>query len=63
MVDRYGLSQNDNIILYCRTGGRSALVWFALTELLGFSKVRVYLGSWLDWISRGAPPIKRGKEP
>ncbi len=63
VVDRYGLSQNDNIILYCRTGGRSALVWFALTELLGFSKVRVYLGSWLDWISRGAPPIKRGKEP
>ena len=62
VVDSYGLSPSDDIILYCRTGGRSALVWFALTELLGFGRVRVYLGSWLDWISRGAP-IKRGKEP
>ena len=62
VVDKYGLSPSDDIILYCRTGGRSALVWFALTELLGFSRVRVYLGSWLDWMSHGAP-IKRGREP
>ncbi|WP_054856531.1 sulfurtransferase [Vulcanisaeta sp. JCM 16159] len=62
VVDSYGLSPNDDIILYCRTGGRSALVWFALTELLGFSRVRVYLGSWLDWMSHGAP-IKRSEEP
>ena len=62
VVGKYGLSPSDDIILYCRTGGRSALVWFALTELLGFSRVRVYLGSWLDWLSRGGP-IKRGEEP
>lgn len=62
VVDNYGLSPSDDIILYCRTGGRSALVWFVLTELLGFSRVRVYLGSWLDWLNHGAP-IKRGKEP
>mgnify|MGYP001626237796 CR=1 FL=1 len=62
LFNYYGVSPGDDIVIYCRSGGRSALMWFALTQILGYSRVRVYLGSWLEWFSRGAP-IKVGELP
>jgi thiosulfate/3-mercaptopyruvate sulfurtransferase len=37
------------IIVYCNTGHWSSIVWFALTEVLGFRNVRLYDGSIQAW--------------
>jgi thiosulfate/3-mercaptopyruvate sulfurtransferase len=62
VFQKNGVYPDDNIILYCRTSAKSALVWFALTQLLGYRRVRVYLGSWVDWLNHGGP-IRVGKLP
>jgi len=62
VFQKNGVYPDDDVILYCRTGARSALVWFALTQLLGYRRVRVYLGSWVDWLNHGGP-IRVGKLP
>ncbi|WP_135823696.1 rhodanese-like domain-containing protein [Halorussus ruber] len=44
-----GIEEDDEIIVYCNIGERSALVWFALSELLEFPEVTNYDGSWTEW--------------
>lgn len=43
------VSQNDNLILYCQSGVRSACVTFVLHEMLGYQNIFNYDGSWLEW--------------
>lgn len=50
-------------IVYCRLGDRSAHSWFVLKYLLGFSNVRNYDGSWVEWGNMVGMPIARGSEP
>jgi thiosulfate/3-mercaptopyruvate sulfurtransferase len=38
----------EEIVTYCRLSHRATLVWFALTYVLGFHRVRVYDGSWTE---------------
>ncbi|HEU0235522.1 MAG TPA: rhodanese-like domain-containing protein [Candidatus Limnocylindrales bacterium] len=45
---------------YCQTGARSALGWFVLHELAGFTDVRNYAGSWEEWGNRDDSPIEAG---
>jgi thiosulfate/3-mercaptopyruvate sulfurtransferase len=45
---------------YCQTGARSALGWFVLHELAGFTNVRNYAGSWEEWGNRDDSPIEAG---
>ena len=54
-----GLSQDDNIIAYCRIGERSSHTWFVLKYLLGFEDVRNYDGSWTEWGNLVRAPIER----
>jgi len=54
-----GLSQDDDVITYCRIGERSSHTWFALTHLLGFPTVRNYDGSWTEWGNLVGVPIER----
>jgi len=54
-----GLSPGDDVITYCRIGERSSHTWFALTQLLGFKKVRNYDGSWTEWGNLVGVPIER----
>ena len=44
-----GLDPSRKVITYCAVGIRSAVLWFALTQLLDFSNVRNYDGSWNQW--------------
>ena len=51
----------SDIIAYCRIGERSSpLSWFVLHELLGFSRVRNYDGSWTEWGSHGRRADREG---
>lgn len=53
-----GVDEDDEIILYCNVGERSALVWFTLSELLGYPHVRNYDGSWSEWGNLVDAPIE-----
>lgn len=53
-----GLSQNDNVVAYCRIGERSSHTWFVLTYLLGYENVRNYDGSWTEWGNLVGVPIE-----
>jgi thiosulfate/3-mercaptopyruvate sulfurtransferase len=57
-----GLQPGDDIIAYCRIGERSSHTWFVLSQLLGFSAVRNYDGSWTEWGNSVRVPIETGEE-
>ncbi|HXV97612.1 MAG TPA: sulfurtransferase [Anaerolineae bacterium] len=45
------VTDNKEIVTYCRTGTRSAHTYFTL-RLLGYPRVRNYDGSWVEWEQR-----------
>jgi thiosulfate/3-mercaptopyruvate sulfurtransferase len=49
MVTHLRLTAADQIVVYCGVNDRSALVWFALTHLLGWADVRCYQGAWAEY--------------
>lgn len=54
-----GLTPDKEIITYCNGGlGRSTYLYAAL-KLLGYEKVKVYPGSWIEWAADPARPIER----
>ncbi len=57
--DEIGLSPDDDVVAYCRIGERSSHTWFALTHLLGFTHVRNYDGSWVEWGNTVRAPIEK----
>jgi thiosulfate/3-mercaptopyruvate sulfurtransferase len=57
--DEVGVGPDDEVIAYCRLSHRASMGWFALTELLGHERVRVYDGSWTEWGSIVGVPIER----
>ena len=42
-------SKDDDVIVYCHSGVRSAHTTFILTQLLGYKNVKNYDGSWVEW--------------
>ncbi len=50
LKQRFSLLPKDkNIIVYCQSGVRSALLTFVLKELMGYPSVSNYDGSWIEW--------------
>lgn len=52
-----GITPDKEIAAYCQTGYRSAHAYTAL-RLLGYERVRNYLGSWREWGDKTALPIE-----
>ncbi len=59
LMQESGVSPDRGVILYCRLSHRASLVYFVLTQLLGYRQVRVYDGSWTEWGSIVGVPIER----
>ncbi len=57
--EEQGLSEDDNVVAYCRIGERSSHTWFVLTYLLGYPEVRNYDGSWTEWGNLVGAPIEK----
>jgi thiosulfate/3-mercaptopyruvate sulfurtransferase len=55
-----GVTDDANVIAYCRIGERSAHTWFVLHELLGNDNVRNYDGSWTEWGNLVDVPVEKG---
>ncbi|HEY7822836.1 MAG TPA: sulfurtransferase [Acidimicrobiia bacterium] len=53
------LSEDDEVIAYCRIGERSSHTWFVLQHLLGFENVKNYDGSWTEWGNLVGAPIEK----
>jgi thiosulfate/3-mercaptopyruvate sulfurtransferase len=53
-----GVTPDREVITYCQGGYRAAHTYLAL-RLLGYPKVRNYLGSWKEWGDRQELPVNR----
>ena len=58
MYQDLGVTPDKEIIPYCQGGYRSAHTYLAL-RLLGFPRIRNYLGSWKEWGDRLDLPIEK----
>ena len=59
LVAARGADPGKDIITYCRMSHRATVLYFALTELLGFKKVKIYDGSWTEWGNLVGVPVER----
>ncbi len=57
-----GIDGDESVVTYCRVGERSAIAWFALSELLDYEDVHNYDGSWTEWGNLIRAPIAKGSE-
>jgi thiosulfate/3-mercaptopyruvate sulfurtransferase len=60
MYEKAGITPDKEVVSYCQGGYRAAHSYVAL-RLLGFPKVRNYIGSWKEWGDRTDLPIERPK--
>lgn len=51
IYEQHGIQPTDDVIAYCWVGHRSAVDLFAL-RLIGYDRLRNYLGSWEEWSRR-----------
>ena len=61
MYSRAGITADKEVISYCQGGYRAAHSYVAL-RLIGFPKIRNYIGSWKEWGDRADLPIDQPSE-
>jgi thiosulfate/3-mercaptopyruvate sulfurtransferase len=58
MYSKAGITPEKEVLSYCQGGYRAAHSYVAL-KLIGFPKVRNYIGSWKEWGDRTDLPIEK----
>ena len=62
MYESAGITPDKEVISYCQGGYRAAHSYLAL-RLLGYPRVRNYIGSWKEWGDREDLPIETPSQP
>ncbi len=52
-----GATPEKNIVVYCQTGIKAAVVYVALKEIAGFPNVKLYAGAYAEWASVPENPV------
>jgi thiosulfate/3-mercaptopyruvate sulfurtransferase len=58
-----GILPERDIIAYCNSATEASHVLFSLRYLLGYSRVRIYVGSWTEWAEDTELPVATGSSP
>jgi len=53
-----GVTKDKPVILYCESSVRAGIVYFALTSVLDYTKVKVYDGAYLEWQANSANKVE-----
>ena len=56
MFDARGVTADKEVLAFCNTGYRSAHAYLVL-RMLGYTRVRNYVGSWQEWANRESCPV------
>lgn len=51
ILEKYGITAESELILYCRTSVRAAVEFIVFKNVLGFENVKVYDGAYLEWVA------------
>jgi thiosulfate/3-mercaptopyruvate sulfurtransferase len=62
MYEKAGITEDREVVPYCQGGYRAAHAYLAL-RLLGYPRLRNYLGSWREWGDRLDLPIEHPDTP
>ena len=55
-----GITPDKTIIAYCNSATEASHVHFTLRYLLGYPRVRIYVGSWTEWADESELPVEKG---
>jgi len=56
-----GEDASKEIIVYCGVGGYASPVWFALTQMIGYTNAKIYDGSMQEWTADPNAPVVKYK--
>jgi len=61
-LDAAGITKEKDIVCYCGTSREGSLLYFTLKHVLGYPKVRLYEGSWKEyvWLEGKTLPVETG---
>jgi len=61
-LESAGITPDKNIMCYCGTSREGSLLFFTLRHVLGYPKVRLYEGSWKEyvWLNNKSLPAETG---
>jgi thiosulfate/3-mercaptopyruvate sulfurtransferase len=54
---KFSATPDKEIVVYCQTGIKASVVYFALKEIAGFPNVKLYAGAYAEWASVTDNPI------
>lgn len=51
IAEANGITPDKEVIVYCRTSVRGAVAFVAFRDILGYDKVKVYDGAYVEWVA------------
>lgn len=62
LYESVGATPDKEIFIYCMRAHRASHTMFVLKELLGYPRLKVYDGSWIEWSNTPDLPVETGKK-
>ena len=53
LISKKGINAGDAVIVSCQSGKRAAVLYVVFVDILGYDNVRMYDGSYNEWVAKG----------